>query len=140
MPLAAALPCWLRAGAVGSADHRWRVVIPTADHLMPDVMRHMIATNAVNTAWLTSSLFNLFVDEAIESFSGLSLLMTGGERLSPSHVRRTLERHPDIVLLNGYGPVESCVFATTHRIRQENCDNPPASRSARRCHTRTSTS
>jgi mycobactin peptide synthetase MbtE len=125
MPLAAALP-W-----DGLALEMWAMlttggatVIPTTDRLMPDVLRHLIAAHGVNTAWLTSSLLNLFVDEAIESLGGLSFLMTGGERLSPSHVRRLLARHPGIVLLNGYGPAETCVFATTHRVRPEDCEDP----------------
>jgi len=87
--------------------------------LSPDVLRLMIRESGVNTVWLTASLFNLAVDEDIEAFCGLRLVMTGGERLSASHVERFLVRHGDDVrLVNGYGPVENTVFATTHVVRR----------------------
>ncbi|MEV8319581.1 AMP-binding protein [Streptomyces sp. NPDC059900] len=99
------------------------VPAPT-DLLMPDDLRDLITLHGVDTMWLTSSVFNLFVDEDPDVFAGLRLLMTGGEALSPRHVRTFLTRHPGITLLNGYGPVENCVFATTHRIRPADCDLP----------------
>ncbi|MET8849704.1 amino acid adenylation domain-containing protein [Amycolatopsis sp. NPDC004625] len=83
-----------------------------------------ISRHGVDTVWLTSSLFSMIVDESPEAFRGLSQLMIGGERLSPGHVARFLRRHPAITLLNGYGPVESTVFATTHRITPADCDRP----------------
>ncbi|WP_250405121.1 AMP-binding protein [Streptomyces cellostaticus] len=91
-------------------------VLAGGDYFLPDTLSRMIRDHGVNTTWLTVSLFNLFVDERPECFRGLSQLIIGGERLSPAHVRRFLTAHPTITLLNGYGPVESCVFATTHRV------------------------
>ncbi|MEU8008848.1 amino acid adenylation domain-containing protein [Micromonospora parva] len=73
----------------------------------------------VNTLWLTSSLCNVLIDEAPELLGGLRLLMTGGERLSAPHMRKLAAHHPDLPVVNGYGPVESTIFATTHRIRRE---------------------
>ncbi|SCG02757.1 AMP-binding enzyme [Streptomyces sp. Ncost-T6T-2b] len=64
------------------------------------------------------------VDESPDAFRGLRRLVIGGERLSAGHVRRFLRHHPGIVLLNGYGPVESTVFATTHRVTEADCDLP----------------
>ncbi|MEV7521238.1 AMP-binding protein [Streptomyces sp. NPDC091371] len=92
--------------------------------LLPDDLRGLRAEAGVDTVWLTSAVFNLFVDEDIAAFSGLRTVLTGGETLSPPHVRSFLARHPGITLVNGYGPVESCVFATTHTIRPEDCDLP----------------
>ena len=51
-------------------------------------------------------------------------VMIGGERLSVLHVRRFVRRYPAVVLLNGYGPVESTVFATTHRVTEPDCERP----------------
>jgi mycobactin peptide synthetase MbtE len=89
----------------------------------PGTLRELIA-DGVDSTWLTSSLFNLIVDEDVAAFGGLRQVWTGGERLSTAHVRRFLDRHPGIRLVNGYGPVESCVFATTHEIRPIDCDDP----------------
>jgi D-alanine--poly(phosphoribitol) ligase subunit 1 len=99
-------------------------VLPEDDRLLPDDLRDLVTEAGVNQLWLTSSLFNLFVDEDIDSFVGVRRVITGGERLSVDHVRRFLTRHPDIALVNGYGPVESCVFATTHAVTLADCQLP----------------
>ncbi|MGW2670697.1 AMP-binding protein [Streptomyces sp. NPDC001272] len=95
-----------------------------ADRMLPDDLRRLRTGSGVDTLWLTSALFNLFVDEDPDSFRGLRTVLTGGEALSPAHVRSFLRRHPDVELVNGYGPVESCVFATTHTVRPEDCGLP----------------
>ncbi|MCX5383340.1 amino acid adenylation domain-containing protein [Streptomyces sp. NBC_00083] len=94
------------------------------DYLLPDTLRRLIDADRVDTAWLTASLFNLFTEIDVECFAGLRRLFIGGERLSTAHVARFLTRHPDIRLLNGYGPVESCVFATVHPITPGDCERP----------------
>ncbi|MGF1427370.1 amino acid adenylation domain-containing protein [Kitasatospora sp. LaBMicrA B282] len=99
------------------------VIVP-GDQLFPGELRELTASAGVDTVWLTASLFNLFVDEDLDCFTGLRQVMTGGERLSVPHVRAFVERHPQIGLLNGYGPVESCVFATTRAVRPADCDAP----------------
>ncbi|NEC86500.1 non-ribosomal peptide synthetase [Streptomyces sp. SID12501] len=93
-------------------------------YLSPQGLRAGVARHGVGTAWLTSSLFNMIVDEDLAAFDGMTQVMIGGERLSAPHVRRFLARHPGIALINGYGPVESTVFATTHRISPADCDRP----------------
>ncbi len=90
-------------------------------YLSPQALRRAVGEYGADTVWLTASLFNMVVDEDLEAFTGLRQLMIGGERLSPAHVRQFLRRHSAIALLNGYGPVESTVFATTHRITEADC-------------------
>ncbi|WYB33581.1 AMP-binding protein [Streptomyces sp. SM1P] len=87
-------------------------------------MREAVAVHGADTVWLTSSLLNMVVDEDPDAFLGLAQVITGGERLSVPHVRAFVRRHPGIALINGYGPVESTVFATTHRITEADCDLP----------------
>ncbi|MFI9643385.1 amino acid adenylation domain-containing protein [Micromonospora sp. NPDC051925] len=99
-------------------------VLVGEDHLLPGTLRRLIRTVGVDTLWLTTSLFNLFVDEDVESFAGLRQLYVGGEKLSPSHVRRCLQEHPRLPVHNGYGPAESCMLTTTRRITLEDCDVP----------------
>ncbi|MFG1889130.1 amino acid adenylation domain-containing protein [Micromonospora sp. NPDC049051] len=85
-------------------------------------VRDMVAAGA-DSVWLTSSLFNLIVDEDLDAFVGLRQVLTGGEKLSVGHVRRFVHRHPDITLINGYGPAEACVFATTHPVTTADCSD-----------------
>ncbi|SEM40674.1 amino acid adenylation domain-containing protein [Streptacidiphilus jiangxiensis] len=100
------------------------VVVIEDDYLLPDTLREVVTESGVNTLWLTSSLFNLFVEVDLDAFAGLQQLVIGGERLSPSRVGQFLERFPETALWNGYGPVESCVFATMHPVRPEDCAVP----------------
>ncbi|REK84535.1 amino acid adenylation domain-containing protein [Streptomyces inhibens] len=125
MPLAAATP-W-----DAFSLELWSVLlnggtslIVTDPYLSAAALADAVSRHGADTVWLTSSLFNMIVDEAPDSFRGLRQVAIGGERLSAGHVRRFLRRHPGIALLNGYGPVESTVFATTHCITEPDCDAP----------------
>jgi D-alanine--poly(phosphoribitol) ligase subunit 1 len=94
------------------------------DHLLPERLTELIRDAEVDTLWLTTSLFNLFVDEDVDCFTGLRIVLTGGERLSAGHVRTFLGAHPGILLRNGYGPAENCMLTTTRLIRPADCDHP----------------
>ncbi|MEO7730650.1 MAG: AMP-binding protein, partial [Kofleriaceae bacterium] len=82
-------------------------------------LARVIAAHGVTTAWLTSALFNSVVDEDPRLLRGLAQLFTGGEALSPSHVRRALAALPGTELVNGYGPTECTTFTTTFAIPRE---------------------
>lgn len=84
--------------------------------LSPGDLQQAIS-EGVNTLWLTTSLFNVFVDEALDSFTGLRVMMTGGERQSPRRIERFLKGHPDVHLLNGYGPVEGGMFGSLASLK-----------------------
>jgi amino acid adenylation domain-containing protein len=99
-------------------------VLVEEDHLLPGTLRDLVRSHGVDTLWLTTSLFNLFMDEDPECFRGLCRVLTGGEKLSPGHVRRFLGQHPGIALRNGYGPAENCMLTTTRLVRPEDCDMP----------------
>ncbi len=76
----------------------------------------LIAECGVNSAWLTAALFNTIVDEDATTLRGLRQLLTGGEALSPEHVRRAQAALPETELINGYGPTECTTFTTTCSI------------------------
>jgi D-alanine--poly(phosphoribitol) ligase subunit 1 len=100
------------------------VILIAGDYLLPGVLREVVLAHGVDTLWLTASLFNLFVDEDLDSFSGLRHVLTGGEKLSPQHVRQFLGRHPGLALWNGYGPAENCMLTTTRLLTLQDCDLP----------------
>jgi amino acid adenylation domain-containing protein len=79
-------------------------------------LRSFIARHQVTTAWLTAALFNAIVDEDPTHLQGLRQILTGGEALSVSHVRRALAALPHTQIINGYGPTETTTFATTYSI------------------------
>ncbi|MEV0170998.1 amino acid adenylation domain-containing protein [Streptomyces sp. NPDC050803] len=125
VPLAAALPWDAFSLELWAALYNGGTgVLVGEPFLTAEALRAMVADHGVNTVWLTSSLFNLIVDEDLTALSGLSQLIIGGERLSARHVARFLDRFPETALINGYGPVESTVFATTHRITPADATRP----------------
>ncbi|GGN29595.1 hypothetical protein GCM10011609_86750 [Lentzea pudingi] len=95
-----------------------RCVLLDRDAQVLDLAALRIAlSRGVNTLWLTSSLFNIFADESPDIFAGVRLLAVGGEPVSAAHVRRVLAAAPDVVVVNGYGPTECGILATSHVIR-----------------------
>ncbi|BFV59645.1 hypothetical protein KCMC57_up47490 [Kitasatospora sp. CMC57] len=100
------------------------VALMEGEYLLPDGLARLVREQGVDTAWLTSSLFNMFVDEDLSCFDGMRQLLIGGERVSQHHIRKFLTRHPSVRLVNGYGPAEACVFATTHPVVLADTDLP----------------
>ncbi|MFI9815095.1 AMP-binding protein [Saccharothrix variisporea] len=84
--------------------------------LLPGSLRELVSRHGVNTLFLTTSLFQLVVEEDVDAFAGLRTVITGGEKLSAWHARRFRAARPEVRLVNGYGPVESAVFVLTHDV------------------------
>lgn len=82
-------------------------------------LESVIQKNGITSLWLTSSLFNMIIDEAPNILHSLEQLLTGGEALSVKHVRRALEYLPNTKLINGYGPTESTTFTCCYSIPRE---------------------
>ncbi|MFE7439459.1 amino acid adenylation domain-containing protein [Streptomyces chartreusis] len=97
-------------------------VVNPSRHLLPAELRTLVGVAGVDTVFLTTSLFNFLVEEDVDCFQGLRHVLIGGERLSANHVRTCLERHPLLRAINGYGPVENCVFASVHTIDRQDCE------------------
>ena len=93
------------------------VMCPDKHLLDNHLLRREITRNNVTTMWITASWFNQLVDDDIQIFRGLSAILVGGEQLSTTHVQQCLSAHPDICLINGYGPTENTTFSTTWHIR-----------------------
>lgn len=81
--------------------------------------------SGVNTLWLTSSLFNVLAETAAEALSRLRLLMVGGERVSGPHVASVLACGGQVRIVNGYGPAETTIFATTRVLEAADTADVP---------------
>jgi amino acid adenylation domain-containing protein len=66
--------------------------------------------------WLTAELFRVVADHRPDAFDSVLQLLVGGDVVSPSHVRRVLERCPRLQVTNSYGPTENTTFTTVHHI------------------------
>ena len=100
----------------GALLHGARCVLFPAALPTPSGLAQVIGRHGVTTLWLTASLFNAVIDEAPQSLAGVDELLTGGEALSPEHVRRAYASLPGVTLINGYGPTECTTFACCYRI------------------------
>ncbi len=83
-----------------------------------------IVKNQVTSVWLTAGLFQLMVEEQLESFAPLRQLLTGGDVVSLPHARRVLGRFPQLRLVNGYGPTENTTFTCCHTITPADLERP----------------
>ncbi|MBE9057067.1 non-ribosomal peptide synthetase [Sphaerospermopsis sp. LEGE 08334] len=92
--------------------------IPTAEKLT-----QIIQEQKVNTLFLTTALFNFMIDTMPQGLSGIKQLLTGGESVSVSHVRRALALLPETKIINGYGPSECTVFTCCYPIPQQTAEN-----------------
>ncbi|WP_459826836.1 amino acid adenylation domain-containing protein [Desulfomicrobium salsuginis] len=95
------------------------------DLLSPKGLRRKIVADRITRMWLTSGLCNLFADEDPAVFAPLRCLLTGGEALSPAHIRRIAEACPELEIFNGYGPTENTTFTTVHRIGAADLEGGP---------------
>lgn len=103
----------------GALLHGARCVVVPSQRPSVAEIGDVVAAQNVSTAWLTSSLFNVVIDENPEALRGLSQLLIGGEALSVSHVRRAIEALPNTRIINGYGPTECTTFAVCYAIPRD---------------------
>lgn len=88
---------------------------------VPDLhtLERTLAGKRVNTAFFTTSLFNLIARENPLLLAPLREVGVGGEALVPEWIGRVYEKLPDIRLFNGYGPTENTTFSVCYRIPRD---------------------
>ncbi|MEM1083408.1 MAG: amino acid adenylation domain-containing protein [Verrucomicrobiota bacterium] len=91
------------------------VLLDEADTTLAGIAR-TVREEKVSTLWLTAGLFELMVEEHLDDLHNVRQLLSGGDVLSPQHVRRAFEGLPNTALINGYGPTENTTFTTCHRV------------------------
>ncbi len=108
----------------GSLLNGGTLALPPAGQFSISTISECIKEHKVSTLWLTSGLFQLMVEEDLGAFSNVKQLITGGDVVPVFHARQVLEAHPDLKLINGYGPTENVTFTTTHPVSVEDLDRP----------------
>ncbi len=79
----------------------------------------MLRAEHVTVLWLTAQLTNFVVDTDPDLLRPLRVLVTGGEALSPPHMRRLRQAVPGLTVVNGYGPTETTTFAATYQLPRQ---------------------
>lgn len=72
--------------------------------------------NKITIMFLTSALFHKMSEINPKVFSGLRVLLVGGEVLNPRYVNKVKEEVPNLKLSNVYGPTENTTFSTIYHI------------------------
>ncbi|MFB6982361.1 non-ribosomal peptide synthetase, partial [Streptomyces scopuliridis] len=82
-------------------------------------------SRGVTAIWITAGLFHEIVDSDVRVFSGLRLIMSGGDTLSPSHCVKVVEELPGVRVINGYGPTEGTVFTSLFVVNDNYAGSGP---------------
>ena len=75
-----------------------------------DDFKELLQKFQITVLWLTAGLFHQMVDWNLQTLTTLTRLITGGDILSPQHVRKAMEQLPSCQIINGYGPTENTTF------------------------------
>jgi amino acid adenylation domain-containing protein len=86
-----------------------------------DTLAKILEQYRITILWLSAGLFHSMVENHLSAFRGVQQLLSGGDILSPQHVRRVVQELPQCRLINGYGPTENTTFTSYYLISE-----PPA--------------
>ncbi|MDG4862757.1 amino acid adenylation domain-containing protein, partial [Streptomyces sp. T-3] len=100
----------------GALLHGGTCVLQPGETTEPRYIAELVAHHGITTLQMSASLFNHMVDEHPTIFGHLEEVMTAGEAASPAHTARVLAAHPDLQVVNGYGPAESMGFSTAYSV------------------------
>lgn len=95
-----------------------RLVIHPHGPVVPEEVAAAVAGSGISVLWLTAGLFHQMTTAHLDALGGVRHLVTGGDVVSPEHVRRLLDAHPGTLFTNGYGPTENCTFTTCWTARR----------------------
>ncbi len=107
----------------GALANGGRLAVAPAGPFSLAELGRIIRRHGVTTLWLTSGLFHQMIEEGLDDLRGVRQLLSGGDVLSPAHIRRALEALPEVEIIDGYGPTENSCFTTCYRVDR---DDPPA--------------
>jgi len=92
------------------------LLLPPAGRLTVDQLGRCLREGGVTQLFLTTGLFQVMVDEELDSFSSVRQVLTGGDIVSVDHMRRMREAHPECRLVHCYGPTENTTYTTCHDV------------------------
>jgi amino acid adenylation domain-containing protein len=93
-----------------------RIVMAPPGELDTRSLRRLIADGEITGLHLTAGLFRVVAEEAPECLKGVREVLTGGDVIAPTAVRRVLDACPGIVVRAMYGATEVSSFATNSPI------------------------
>ncbi|CDF96574.1 MULTISPECIES: non-ribosomal peptide synthetase [unclassified Pseudomonas] len=93
------------------------VVIDHETLLEPARFAHVLSESGATVLFVTTAIFNQYVQLIPEAMAGLRILLCGGERADVASFRRLLSLAPALRLVHCYGPTETTTYATTLEVK-----------------------
>ncbi|WHS56692.1 amino acid adenylation domain-containing protein [Pseudomonas brassicacearum] len=93
------------------------VVIDHETLLEPARFAQVLEDSGVTVLFVTTAIFNQYVQLIPQAIGGLRILLCGGERADVASFRRLLELAPSLRLVHCYGPTETTTYATTLEVK-----------------------
>lgn len=92
------------------------IIYPPKKIDLEGLAKHIVE-NKISVLLLTTRLFNLLVEEQLDSLKSLRMLCTGGEAMSSHHAQIAYQALPSCQIVNVYGPTENTTFTTVYTIK-----------------------
>ncbi|WP_144395573.1 non-ribosomal peptide synthetase [Pleionea sediminis] len=92
------------------------VIVRKDTLLSPSKFQQTIKEEQINTALLTTALFNIYANDAPNIFQNFKYLVFGGEAGNVTAAQKILQNKFCGTLINAYGPAENTTLATTFSI------------------------
>ncbi|WP_261864926.1 AMP-binding protein, partial [Mycobacterium montefiorense] len=93
------------------------LVVPEHDDITdPERLAAIIHEAGIKLVFMTTALFNAYVDHDPMMFAPLRKVLFGGERASVWHVKKALTHLGAGKLVHVYGPTEATVFSSAHPV------------------------
>ncbi|MFH8596972.1 amino acid adenylation domain-containing protein [Streptomyces rimosus] len=93
------------------------VVVAPAGVADSDLLTGLVADAGLTAVHLTAGLFRVLAQETPECLAGLRHVLTGGDVVPADAVARVARVCPDVEIRHLYGPTETTLCATVHRLR-----------------------
>ncbi|WP_432779452.1 amino acid adenylation domain-containing protein [Pseudomonas corrugata] len=93
------------------------VVIDHETLLEPARFAQVLSESGATVLFVTTAIFNQYVQLIPEAMAGLRILLCGGERADVASFRRLLSLAPALRLVHCYGPTETTTYATTLEVK-----------------------
>ncbi|MGE6632448.1 amino acid adenylation domain-containing protein, partial [Bacillus sp. NPDC077027] len=103
---------------------------PVNRDILLDINRleQLIQKHELTAMFLTTGLFNQLGLQRPDMFTPLRKLMTGGDVMNPKSAELVKKAHPELILLNAYGPTENTTISTIHELEGEVSSSIPIGR------------
>jgi len=83
-----------------------------------DELSKVIASADITVCFITTALFNTFIDVQPTILNGLRKILFGGEMVSMSHVKKAVSILGQNKIVHVYGPTETAVYACSYAINE----------------------